>query len=382
MTDEQRMIKSAAAELAQGFEEEYWIEKSRGNEYPREFYDELVKNGWIGIAIPEEYGGGGMGMLEMVLGMVEFGNQGADVGLMFVLTPVFGGLSVLKHGSEQQKEELLPKIANGDMRFCFGITEPDAGSNALKTTTTAGKRGDNYVINGKKTLISGIDLAQKMLVVTRTMPYDPKHKVAGITLFLVDVDSPGIDTSELDVGLSLLEKQYEVFFDDVEVPAENMLGEEHRGLIPLFDTLNPERMTGASNGVGFANFAINKAVEYAKMRQVFDVPIGSHQGIQFPLADSRAKIDAVELLLYKAAYLYDKGMPCGREANTAKYLASEFGFEAVDRAVQTMGGYGLTEEAGLMRVWKNIRLIKTAPVTNQLVLAYIGQHVLGMPKSY
>jgi len=384
LTDEQEMIVQAASEIAKDFRPEYWREKDKNQVFPEDFWKALVDAGFVGAVIPEQYGGGGMGMFEMILAMETLTSESCGLaGTWFLcLTSVFGGLSLTKHGNEAQKEKYLPQIAKG-MDFCLALTEPDAGTNTLNTQTVAAKRGDDYVVNGRKTFISGADRAKGMVLVTRTTPLEKAPKrTLGLSLFLVDLPNPAIEVTPIEKHGIHYSKTCDVFISDLRLSKENLLGEEDKGWYLILDTLNPERMSfsAASGGIGL--LAIKTAVEYAKQRRVFGVPIGSYQALQFPMAEAKAKIEASRLLNYQAAWLYDKGQPCGAEANMAKVVAVEAGTQAVYHAMQTFGGYGYAVEYDVERWWREVNLIRLAPVTHQMALAFIGEHVLGLPKSY
>jgi len=381
---EQRMIVKTASEIAQDFGPEYWREKDKNHEFPEDFWKALVEAGFPGIVIPEKYGGSGLGMFEMVLAMETLTSEGCGLaGTWFlVLSSVFGGLSILKHGNEAQKEKYLPKLAKG-MEFCMALTEPDAGTNTLNTKTMAVKEGDEYVINGQKIFISGADRAKGMLLITRTTPIEkvPKRTL-GLSLFLVDLPNPAVEVVPIEKHGINYSNSCEVYISNLRVPEENLLGEKDKGWYLILDTLNPERMSFSAAACGLGLLSIKKAVEYARERNVFGVPIGKYQAIQFPLAEAKAKIEAAKLLNYKAAKLYDEGKPCGAEANMAKVAAVEAGTQAVYHAMQTFGGYGYAVEYDVERWWREINLIRLAPVTQQMAIAYIGEHVLGLPKSY
>jgi len=378
------MIVEAAAEIAHDFNPEYWREKDKKHEFPEDFWKSLIEAGFPGIVIPERYGGSGMGMFEMILAMETLASEGCGLAgeWLLCLSAVFGGLSILKHGNEAQKEVYLPKIAKG-MEFCLALTEPDAGTNTLNTKTTATKDGDQYIINGQKMFISGADRAKGMVLITRTTPIEKAPKrTFGLTIFLVDLPNPAIEIIPIEKHGINYSKTFEVYISDLKIPKENLLGEEDKGWYLILDTLNPERMSFSAASCGIGLLAIKKAVEYANERKVFGAPIGTHQAVQFPLADAKAKIEAARLLNYKAAWLYDKGQNCGAEANMAKVAAVDAGIQAVYHAMQTFGGYGYAVEYDVERWWREINLIRLAPVTHQMALAFIGEHVLGLPKSY
>jgi acyl-CoA dehydrogenase len=384
LSAERKMIVNAAAEVAKDYDPEYWRNKDKNHEFPDDFWKALVDTGLVGIAIPEKYGGGGMGMLETILAMETLTSESCGLaGTWFLcLTSVFGGLSLVKHGSEAQKEKYLPKIVNGT-EFCLGLTEPDAGTNTLNIQTTAAEEKDEYVVNGRKTFISGADRAKAMVLITRTTPLEKAAKrTLGLSLFLVEMPNPAIEVTPIEKHGINYSKTCEVYISDLKVPKENLLGERDKGWYLILDTLNPERMSFSAAAGGLGLLAIKKAVEHAKQRCVFGAPIGSYQALQFPLACAKAKIEAARLLNYKAALLYDLGQPCGAEANMAKVAAVEAGTEAVYHAMQTFGGYGYAVEYDVERWWREINLIRLAPVTHQMALSYIGEHVLGLPKSY
>jgi len=378
------MVVDTAKDIAKDFGPEYWREKDKKHEFPEDFWRSLIEAGFTGIVVPEKYGGGGMGMFEMILAMETLASEGCGLaGEWFLcLSSVFGGLSIEKHGTEAQKEKYLPKIAKG-MEFCLGLTEPDAGTNTLNIKTAAVKEGSEYRVNGQKMFISGADRAKGMLLVTRTTPLEKAAKrTHGLSLFVVDLPSPAVEIIPIEKHGINYSKTFEMYISDLRVSQDCLMGELDKGWYLLLDTLNPERMSFSAVSCGIGSLAIKKAVDYAKERKVFDSPIGAHQGIQFPLADAKAKIEAARLLNYKAALLFDKGLDCGAEANMAKVAAVDAGIEAVYNAMQTFGGYGYAVEYDVERWWREINLVRLAPITHQMALAFIGQHVLGLPKSY
>ncbi len=384
LSTEQQMLVQAASEIARDFQPDFWREKDRKHAFPDSFWKALVDAGFTGIMIPEVYGGGQMGMLEMILAMETLTSESCGLaGTWFlVLTSIFGGLSISKHGNENQKEKYLPRIVKG-MEFCMALTEPDAGTNTLNTKTLAQRDGDEYLVSGRKTFISGADRAKGMLLITRTTALEKASKrTDGLSLFLVDLPNPAIEIVPIEKHGINYSKTCEVYLSDLRIPEESLLGEEDKGWRLILDTLNPERMSFSAAAGGLGLLAMNKAITYARERKVFDVPIGSHQAIQFPLAEAKAKIESARLLNYKAAGLYDRGQPCGAEANMAKVAAVEAGEQAVYHAMQTLGGYGYAVEYDVERWWREINLIRLAPVTHQMALAFIGEHVLGLPKSY
>ena len=381
---EQKMIVAAAADIAKDFGPEYWREKDKKQEFPEEFWKTLIEAGFPGIVIPEKYGGGGMGMSEMILAMETLASEGCGLAgeWLLCLSAVFGGLSIAKHGTEVQREKYLPKIAKG-FEFCLGLTEPDAGTNTLNIKTSAVREGSEYRVNGQKMFISGADRAKGMLLVTRTTPLEKAAKrTHGLSLFLVDLPNPAVEIIPIEKHGIHYSKTFEMYISNLCVPADALLGELDKGWYKVLDTLNPERMSFSAASCGIGLLAIKKAVDYAKERKVFDCPIGAYQGIQFPLADAKAKIEAARLLNYKAASLFDRGLDCGAEANMAKVAAVDAGIAAVYHAMQAFGGYGYAVEYDVERWWREINLVRLAPVTHQMALAFIGQHVLGLPKSY
>jgi acyl-CoA dehydrogenase len=379
------MIRDSVQDLAADFPREYWRECVENYEFPREYWDALADAGWLGVAIPEEYGGEGLGMLEMTIVIEELSRAGTMGGIVFVLTPVFGGIGIQRHGTEEQKEEYLPRIANGDVTFCMGLTEAAAGTNTLNIDTMAEAVGDGeWEVSGQKMWISGVENADTMLLVSRTAEFDKSNPTGGVTLFLVEdpAERDAIDLTHVEVELPWFEKQYQVDIDGLRVTEDDVLGTVDGGLYLLWDTLNTERIAGAASALGGGLRAVDLAVDYANDRNVFGAPIGSHQAIQHPIAESYAKLTAAREVTYKAAKLWDEGEDCGTEANSASLLTSEFGLEAADRAIQTHGGNGFTPEYEVFDIWRNLRLTKTAPVSNEMILNYLGEHELGMPRSY
>lgn len=379
------LIRESVRGIADDFGREYWQRHIDNKEFPEEYWQALADDGWLGVTIPEEYGGEGLGMLEMSIIIEELSRGGGQGGIIFVLTPVFGGIGIQRHGNEQQKEEYLPKIADGEMKFCMALTEPEAGTNTLNISTHAEKTDDGeFSVNGQKTFISGVENADTMLLVARTSEFDKSNPTHGVTLFLVDdpAERDGISLSELDTTVPWFERQYQVQFDDLRVTEDDILGTEDGGLYLLWDTLNTERLGGAASALGGGLRAVDLAVEYTQDREVFGQPIGAHQGIQHPIAESYAKLMAAREILYKGAKKWDDDEDCGLEANVAKLLTSRAGTEAADRAIQAHGGNGFTREYEVYDIWQNLRLTQTAPVSNEMVLNFIGEHQLGMPRSY
>ena len=388
LNEEQRMIANAAKDIAKDFPPEYWREKEENGEFAEEFFKAISDAGFMGIVIPEEYGGSGYGMMELLIAMEELAANGCGAGGVwyFVLTEVFGALPIVRYGTEEQKEKYLPKIAKGEMEFCMALTEPDAGTNTLNIRTTAVKDGDGWVINGNKIFISGADRAKGMLIIARTTPRDkaPK-KTHGISLFLADLPNDAVKVNPIPKHGINYSKTCEVSFNNLRLPESALIPPLDGGWYHLLDTLNPERMSFTTAAIGISRLAISKAVEYSKQRVVFQDPIGSYQGLQFPLAEAYATLECAKLMNFKAATLFDSGAnyrEIGAAANMAKAVAVEAGIKAVYWAMQTFGGYGYAKEYDVERWWREINLIRLAPVTQQMALNFIAEHILGMPKSY
>ena len=384
LTEDQAVIRKAAAELAARFDDQYWLERDEAHEFPAEFYQAFADAGWLGITTPPEYGGHGLGITEAALLLEEIAASGGGMNAASSLhLSIFGMHPVIVHGSAELKAETLPRIARGDLHVCFGVTEPGAGLDTTRITTFARRDGDDYVISGRKVWITKALESEKILLLTRTTSFeDSAKKTDGLTLFLTDLDRARVGIRPIKkMGRNAVTSN-ELFIDDLRVPAGHRVGEEGRGFSYLLDGLNPERMLVAAEALGLGRAALRRAVRYAGERVVFGRPIGMNQGIQFPLADSLARLDAAELALRKATWLYDQGRPCGREANTAKYLCADAGFDATDRALQAHGGMGYAEEYHVARYFREARLLKIAPLSQEMVLNYLGSHVLGLPRSY
>ncbi|MFF4027585.1 MULTISPECIES: acyl-CoA dehydrogenase family protein [Nocardia] len=383
-TEDQQLIRSAVAELCRKFDDRYWMRKDQDHEFPTEFYQAIAAGGWLGITIPEEYGGHGLGLTEATILAEEVARSGGGMNAATAIhLSIFGMQPVVRHGSEELKRRTLPRVAAGDLHVCFGVTEPGAGLDTSRITTFARRDGDHYIVNGRKVWISKALESEKILLLTRTTGYDEvRRKTDGMTLFLTDIDRAHIDIRPIaKMGRNAVSSN-EVFIDDLRIPVEDRVGEEGEGFRYLLDGLNPERMLIAAEALGIGRVALDRAVKYAGERVVFDRPIGMNQGIQFPLADSLAHLDAAELVLRKATWLYDNGKPCGREANTAKYLCADAGFTAADRAMQTHGGMGYAEEYHVARYFREARVMRIAPVSQEMILNYLGSHTLGLPRSY
>jgi acyl-CoA dehydrogenase len=358
-------IRDTVRALMRAFPDKYWLEADEHHRYPTEFYDAFAEAGLLGIAIPEAYGGSGLGIAEAGLILREVCASGAGLnGASAVHLSIFGINPVVKHGSEAMRQKYIPKVVSGELNVCFGVTEPDAGTETAKITTRAVRQGDRYIINGRKTWLTKAAQCQKVLLLTRTTPLqDCAKRTDGMTLFLADLDPAAVTIKPIR-------------------KLEDRVGEEGKGFSYLLDGLNPERILVAFEAIGVGQAALGRAVQYAGERKVFDRFIGQNQGIQFPLADSYARLAAAELMAQKAAWLYDNGQRCGDEAGMAKFLAGEAGFQAADRAVQTHGGYGYAAEFHVERLFREARLMRIAPISENLILAQIGERVLGLPRSY
>ena len=384
LSEDQELIRKSVRELAARFDDQYWMEKDQRHEFPQEFYDAVAQGGWLGMTIPEEYGGHGLGITEATLLAEEVARSGGGMNAASAIhMSIFGMQPVVVFGSDELKARTLPRIVNGDLHVCFGVTEPGAGLDTSRITTFARRDGDSYVVNGRKVWISKALESEKILLLTRTTPYDEvTKKTDGMTLFMTDLDRNHVDIRPIPkMGRNAVSSN-ELFIDDLRIPVEDRVGEEGQGFSYILHGLNPERMLIAAEALGIGRAALDRAVKYANERQVFDRPIGMNQGIQFPLADSLAHLDAAELVLRKSTWLYDNGKSCGREANTAKYLCAEAGFGAADRALQTHGGMGYAEEYHVSRFFRESRLMRIAPVSQEMILNFLGSHVLGLPRSY
>lgn len=388
-TEEQKMIANTAREIAKNFPPEYWREKDLKEEFGEEFYKAIGEAGFTGMVIPEKYGGAGKGVTDLLIAMEELAANGCGMaGIWYlVITEDFGGISIIRHGTEAQKEKYLPGIASGDIEFCMGLTEPDAGTNTLNTKTRAQKVDDGWIINGNKTWISGADRAKGMMLITRTTPKEKApRKTFGLSLFLIDLPNPAVNVTTIPKHGINYSHSCDIGIDDLKVTEDALMPPLDGGWYSLLDTLNIERMSFTTAAIGIARLAMSKAIDYSRDRKIFgDTPIGSYQGLQFNLAEAYAGIEAAKLLNFKASTLYDNGASIaevGKIVNPAKILAVESGIKAVYWAMQTFGGYGYAKEYDVERWWREINLIRLAPVSQQMALSYVGEHILGMPRSY
>ena len=379
-TPEQAMLREAVAKVASDFGHEYYASAARAGRKVDELWDALARNGYLGVNVPEAYGGGGMGISELSIVSEELAAQGCPL-LLIVVSPAICATVIARFGTEEQKARWLPGFATGELKMAFGITEPDAGSNSHQLSTVATKDGDVYRLRGTKYYISGVDESAAVLVVART-GVDEATGRGRLSLFVVDTDAPGLGKTVIPVEMVAPEKQFTLFFDDVVVPAENLVGTEGEGLRQVFSGLNPERITIAAIGNGIGRYALAKASAYANERKVWGVPIGTHQGVAHPLAKAKVELELARLMTQKAGSLYDAGLDAGEPSNMAKYAAAEAALACLDQAIQTHGGNGLASEYGLADLWGMARLLRTAPVSREMILNYVAQHSLKLPRSY
>ena len=376
-------IRLSVRQLCEKFGEDYWLDMDRTNGYPTDFVKELTTSGYLGVLIPEEYGGAGLGVLEASAVMEEICRSGAHAGVCHAQMYVMG--SVLRHGSDEQKKQYLPKIASGEIRMqSFGVTEPTTGTDTTSLKTTARKEGDKYIVNGQKVWISRIQHTDLMILLARTTNKDEvAKKTDGLSAFILDVKkAEGNGLTIRPIESMINHHSCELFFDDLEVPAENLLGQEGKGFKVILDGMNAERVLIAAECVGDGRYFIDKASKYASERVVFGKPIGTNQGVQFPIARAHTQIEAAALMVEKAANLFDAGLPCGAEANMSKLLASEASWAAGDVCMQTHGGFAFAKEYHIERKFRETRLYQIAPISTNLILSFVGEHVLGMPRSY
>lgn len=382
--DEQhQLLRKSVGDLAAKFGHSYFREKSLADERAHELWEALAQGGFTSVNLPEEFGGGGMGITELAIVCEEVAASGAPL-LLLIVSPAIAGSVIAKFGNPDQQAEWLPKFCGqSDLgwKMAFAITEPDAGSNSHRISTTARQDGSDWVLNGAKTYISGVDEAEAILVVTKT-GVDEKTGHGELSLFIVDVDAPGLEKTLIPTEVVAPEKQYALFFDNVRVPADRLVGVPGQGFKQVFSGLNPERITGAAMLNGIGRYVMEKAVDYAKERRVWDVPIATHQGIAHPLAEAKIHLELARLMTARSAHLYDAGLDAGEAANMAKFAAAEAALKCVDQAIQTHGGNGMAREYGIASMWGMARLLRIAPVSREMILNYVAQHSLGLPRSY
>ena len=380
-TEERQSLRREVAKLASGYGREYFVKQARSGAKTTELWQDIGKHGYLGVAVAEEYGGGGGGIGDLAAVCEELAAQGCPL-LMMVVSPAICATVIGRFGTDDQKQRWLPSLADGSLTMAFAITEPDAGSNSHNITTTARREGDGWLLKGRKIYISGVDEAGSVLVVARTE--DAKTGRLKPALFVVPTDAEGLEYQPIEMEIVSPERQFTLFIDDVRLPYDALIGDENAGIAQLFAGLNPERIMAASFSTGLARYALSKATAYVKEREVFGVPIGSHQGVAHPLAQSAVEIELARLMTQKAAALYDAGddTGAGEAANMAKYAAAEAACDAADRAVQVHGGNGITTEYGVAGLLVATRAGRIAPVSREMVLNFVGSHTLGLPKSY
>lgn len=377
-------IRDAVRRVCAPFDDTYWRACDSEHRFPWEFYTAMAEGGWVGIAIPEELGGGGQGITEASIVLEEVAASGAAMnGCSAIHLSIFGMNPVVKHGSEEMRGKYLPRVAEGELHIAFGVTEPDAGTDTTSITTRAVRDGDEYVVTGRKVWTSKAQNCQKVLLLVRTTPLaECERRTDGMTLLLADLQRPEVDIRPIPkLGRNAV-GSCEVRYDGLRVPMSDRVGEEGRGFHYLLDGLNPERILVASEALGVGRVALRRAVDYAKERVVFGRPIGQNQGISFPLAEAHARLSAAELMVRQASWRYDQGLPCGEQANLAKWLAADAGWTTADQAMQTHGGFGYAEEYDVARYWREVRLMRIAPISQELVMSYVAEHVLGLPRSH
>lgn len=384
MSPDQEAVQEAVARICTGFDDEYWLQRDHDGVFPTDFHQALARDGWLGICMPEEYGGGGLGITEAAIMMQTIAQSGAGMtGASAVHMNIFGLNPVVVFGTEAQKRRMLLPLIEGREKACFAVTEPNAGLDTTQLRTRAERRGDRYVVNGQKIWISTAQVAEKVLLLARTTPVEQvRRRTEGLSLFYTTLDRARVQVREIEkMGRKAVDSN-EVFFDDLEVPVEDRIGEEGRGFEYILHGLNPERILIAAEAVGLGFVALERATRYAGERVVFGRPIGQNQAIQHPLAACWMELQAARLMILNAAWRYDQGLSCAAEANSAKYLAAEAGFKACQQAVMTHGGFGYAREYHVERYMREVMIPRIAPVSPQLILCFIAEKVLGLPKSY
>jgi len=384
VTENQEAIREAIQKICANFDDAYWLKKDREGGFPHDFHKAMADAGWLGICIPEEYGGSGLGVVEAAIMMRTIAESGAGMsGASAVHINVFGLNPVVVFGTDEQRKRMLPPMVEGREKACFAVTEPNTGLNTTQLKTRAEARNDRYIVNGQKVWISTAQVAHKILLLARTTPLEKvKNPSHGLSLFYTDFDRTRVKVHEIEkMGRKIVDSN-ELFFEDFEIPMEDRIGEEGRGFEYILHGMNPERILIAAEAVGLGKLALSRAADYAKTRIVFNRPIGKNQGIQHPLAKNWMELEAAWLMTLSAAWQYDKGLPCGAAANAAKYLAGEAGFQACEQAVMTHGGFGYAKEFHVERYLREVLIPRIAPISPQLILSFIAERVLGLPKSY
>ena len=383
-TEEHQLIRDAIKKICQDYPDDYWLKCDNEHTFPWDFYNTLAEAGWIGIAIPEAYGGSGRGITEASIVLEEVAASGAAMnGCSGIHLSIFGMHPVVKYGSDVMKQKYLPRVANGDLHVAFGVTEPDAGTDTSSIKTAARIEGDQYVVRGRKVWTTKALDSERVLLLVRTQARDKVEKrTDGLTLLLAELQRPEVSISPIDkVGRNAV-ATCEVVYDDLPVSIEDRVGEEGKGFRYILDGLNAERILVASAALGIGRAAMRRAVDYANERVVFGRPIGRNQGVAFPLGEAQMRLDAAELMIRKASWLIDNGQPCAAEANMAKWLAADAAFQAADQAMQTHGGFGYAKEFHVERYWREARLMRIAPISQEMILNYVTEHVLELPRSY
>ena len=386
LTDEQELMVETASKIGEKFGVEYWRKLDEAGAYPAEMWQAICDAGFCGVALGEAHGGAGLGMFEMAL-IVEAlcrGGAGATLSQLFMLNPIFGGVSISKYGSDEMRRTVLPKIISGEIGCCMALTEPDAGTNSLEVTTFAETDGNGWRLNGRKIWISAVPQAAKMLVIARTKKKeDAARKTDGITMFMIDVEREGVSHQTIDKVGTRCVPASNVYFDNTPVHGDELIGTLHGGWKELLDVLNTERIVTTAGLVGAVHLALGLAVDYANQRKIFgERPISSYQGLQFPLAQAHAEIECARAMNHKAAALFDAGEDFGSEANMAKLIAAQAAAEGIERAMQAMGGMGYAKEMHVERLWRDARLFRFAPISEEMILNYISIHELGMARGY
>ncbi len=384
LTENQEAIRDAIQKICANFDDAYWLKKDREGGFPHDFHKAMADAGWLGICIPEEYGGSGLGVVEAAIMMRTIAESGAGMsGASAVHINVFGLNPVVVFGTDEQRKRMLPPMIDGREKACFAVTEPNTGLNTTQLKTRAEAKNDRYIVNGQTVWISTAQVAHKILLLARTTPLEEvKSPTHGLSLFYTDFDRKRIKVHEIEkMGRKIVDSN-ELFFEDFEIPMEDRIGEEGRGFEYILHGMNPERVLIAAEAVGLGKLALSRAADYAKTRIVFNRPIGKNQAIQHPLAKNWMELEAAWLMTLSAAWQYDKGLPCGAAANAAKYLAGEAGFQACEQAVMTHGGFGYAKEFHVERYLREVMIPRIAPISPQLVLSFIAERVLGLPKSY
>jgi acyl-CoA dehydrogenase len=384
LSEDQLAIRAAIERICAPFDDDFWLARDRDGDFPHEFHQAMARNGWLGICMPEEYGGAGLGITEAAVMMQAIAESGGgQSAASSVHMNIFGLNPVVVFGTKEQKKRMLPPLIRGEQKACFAVTEPDAGLNTTRIRTRAVREGDHYVITGQKVWISTAQVAEKMLILARTTALEEAKKpTEGMSLFYTDLDRSRVEVREIEkMGRKCVDSN-QVFIDGLRVPAADRIGEEGRGFEYILHGMNPERILIAAEALGLGQAALRRATKYAKERIVFDRPIGKNQAIQHPLAQCWMELEAAGLMVMKAAALYDAGKPCGAQANAAKYLAGEAGFNACQQAVMTHGGYGYAKEYHVERYLREVMISRIAPISPQLILCFIAEKVLGLPKSY